>query len=199
VNNLKQIGLALRNYHDAYGCFPPAYLADTHGRPMHSWRVLILPWLEQKAIYDRYRFDEPWNGPNNRKLHALVIPSYTCRTHPRPGHSTAYAAIVGPKAAWYGAKPMRLGDVQDDPNQTIHVIEVSAPAIHWMEPRDIPFDRMSFAIGGPDTRVRPSSHHPGGANILMMSGAARWLSAKIAPEHLRALLTIAGRDDVGEF
>jgi hypothetical protein len=75
VNNLKQIGLALRNYHDAYGRFPPAYVADGHGPPMHSRRVLILPWLEKREIYDRYRFDEPWDGPNNRKPHDLVVPA----------------------------------------------------------------------------------------------------------------------------
>jgi hypothetical protein len=51
--------LALRNYHDRYGRFPPAYVADEHGRPTHSWRVLLLPWLDHRAIYDRYRFDEP--------------------------------------------------------------------------------------------------------------------------------------------
>src|SRR5207244_4506816 len=50
VNNLKQIGLALQNYHDDFGCFPPAYIADENGRPMHSWRVLILPYIEQVGL-----------------------------------------------------------------------------------------------------------------------------------------------------
>src|SRR4051812_9073955 len=64
-NNLKEIALALHNYHEAYGCFPPAYIADKDGRPMHSWRVLILPYLDEKPLYLKYRFDEPWNGPHN--------------------------------------------------------------------------------------------------------------------------------------
>jgi hypothetical protein len=78
-NNLKQLGLALHNYHQTYGCFPPAYVADEDGRPMHhSWRVLVLPFLEQQQLYDQYRFDEPWDGPNNRKLAENVISIFHC-------------------------------------------------------------------------------------------------------------------------
>jgi len=61
-NNMYWISLALHRYHDTYGCFPPAFLADENGRPMHSWRVLILPFADGAAIYNDYRFDEPWMG-----------------------------------------------------------------------------------------------------------------------------------------
>jgi hypothetical protein len=54
-NHLKQIGLALQNYHDTYNSFPPAYIADANGKPMHSWRVLILPFMEQKPLYDKFQ------------------------------------------------------------------------------------------------------------------------------------------------
>src|SRR5579863_7317837 len=69
--HLKQLGVALHQYHDAYGCFPPAYVMGNDGKPWHSWRVLLLPFLDQKPLYDRYRFDEPWNGTHNRDLHLL--------------------------------------------------------------------------------------------------------------------------------
>ena len=68
ANQAKQICFAILTYQSAYGHFPPAYIADENGTPMHSWRVLILPFLEQRALYDQYDFDEPWNGPNNLKL-----------------------------------------------------------------------------------------------------------------------------------
>ena len=74
TNNLKHIGLALLNYNDIFGCFPPAYTTDANGKPMHSWRVLILPFIEQQTLYKRYRFDEPWDGPNNSLL-AKEMPS----------------------------------------------------------------------------------------------------------------------------
>src|SRR5262245_42706847 len=69
---LKQFGLALQNYHDTYGSFPPAFVLGPDGRPWHSWRVLILPFMECDPLYREYRFNEPWDGPNNRKLLAKM-------------------------------------------------------------------------------------------------------------------------------
>jgi hypothetical protein len=70
---LSQINLALFNYREVYGCFPPAYVADSTGRPMHSWRVLILPFIDHAPLYNEYRFDEPWDGANNRQLSAKIV------------------------------------------------------------------------------------------------------------------------------
>jgi Protein of unknown function (DUF1559) len=167
---------------------------------MHSWRVLILPWLGQKEIYDRYRFDEPWDGPNNRKLHDLVVSPYVCASHPGNGHPTAYLAVVGPETMWRGAEPVRLKDVVDGSDQTIHLVEVTSPSIHWMEPRDLEFDRMSVAIHGPAEGLAGlSSGHPGGANVLKVSGAVRFVSSKkMGPDPLRAMLTIASGEAKGE-
>jgi hypothetical protein len=61
------IALALHNYHETYGTFPPAYIADAHRKPMHCWRVLIRPFLEQQTLYTSYNFHEPWDGPNNSR------------------------------------------------------------------------------------------------------------------------------------
>ncbi len=71
-NNLKQIALALLYYHQTNGCFPPAYLADKNGKPMHSWRVLILPYLEQNSLYEQYRFDEPWDGCSYKLMYGKL-------------------------------------------------------------------------------------------------------------------------------
>src|SRR6266704_588138 len=61
LNNIRNIALALHNYASLNGSLPPAYIADANGRPMHSWRVLILPYVDRSDIYAAYRFDEPWN------------------------------------------------------------------------------------------------------------------------------------------
>src|SRR5262249_13538594 len=68
MGHLNQLHVAFHNYHDTYGCFPPAYVADANGKPIHSWRVLMLPFIDEVHLYEKYRFDEPWNGPNNRRL-----------------------------------------------------------------------------------------------------------------------------------
>ena len=81
INNEKQIMLGLLNYESANGHFPPPYLADENGKPIHSWRVLILPYTEHGSLYERYDFDEPWDGPNNSKLIAEMPNFYGCPAH----------------------------------------------------------------------------------------------------------------------
>jgi hypothetical protein len=80
-SNLKNIALALHNYHEDHGSYPPAYIADENGRPMHSWRILLLPYIERGDLYKQYRFDEPWDGPNNRKLASQMPGLYRCAGH----------------------------------------------------------------------------------------------------------------------
>ena len=79
--NLMNLSLALTNYESSYGSFPPAFIADSQGRPMHSWRVLILPYLDRADLYERYRFDEPWDGPNNIKLLDEMPRVFACPSH----------------------------------------------------------------------------------------------------------------------
>lgn len=191
--------MALQQYHDAFGCFPPAYVADENARPMHSWRVLILPFVDQQELYKRYRFDEPWDGPNNRKLHDVIVPLYSCPSEPKRGSATSYVVVTGPETAWRGGTSLSLGDIRDGTSQTISVAEVASGSVHWMEPRDLEFDRMSFTIDSSDKAVGLESHHPGGANVLMADGSVHWLAAKTARRSLRALLTASGGDDVGEL
>ena len=117
TNNLKQIALALHNYHAAYDALPPAYIADEHGRPLHSWRVLLLPFLKQQSLYEQYDFREPWNGPNNIKLLSKMPSLFECPSSHPPGPAvstfTSYVVISGPGTMFPGAKPIRFDRVTD--------------------------------------------------------------------------------------
>ena len=103
ISNLKQIGLGLLNYESRYGCFPPAYVADANGKPLYSWRVLLMAELDRTdgwfggRLAGGFRFDEPWDSPNNRKLHTLTpytvlhCPSDPARrAQPRPISSRSW-------------------------------------------------------------------------------------------------------------
>ncbi|KKL58567.1 hypothetical protein LCGC14_2224090, partial [marine sediment metagenome] len=79
---LAQMQVALHNYHYEHGHFPPAYLTDDEGTPIHSWRVLILPYMEEDELYDAYSFDEPWNGPNNIRLANRMPAGFHCFSEP---------------------------------------------------------------------------------------------------------------------
>jgi hypothetical protein len=196
VNNLKQIALALSQYEDRYGSLPPAYIPDTQGKPMHSWRVLILPFLECESLYKQYDFNEPWDGPNNRKLHDTMPPEYSCPsdTHRKQG-MTSYVAVTGEGTVWPGSRPMKSSDIRDGPDKTILVVEMANSGINWMEPKDLSFVDMDFHVyGKPGNSI--SSNHVNGANAAFADFAVRSLRQDADPTTIRALLTIDGGEEV---
>ena len=206
-NNLRQIALALHNYHKAFGCFPPAHVAGPDGQPWHSWRVLILPFIEQPALYDQYDFNEPWDGPNNRKLARHIPAVYCCPSDPDSGRSqkTSYVAVVGPRAAWGGSEPRKLGDFRDETDSTILVAGAAGAAIDWMEPRDLSFDKARMGINSPgavcvsgDHLIRYGHfyHEEFGANVAMADGSVRSLSERISQATVEAMLTIDGGEPI---
>ncbi|MGQ0636366.1 MAG: DUF1559 family PulG-like putative transporter [Planctomycetaceae bacterium] len=193
-NNLKQIALALHNYHDVFNCFPPAYVADEKGKPMHSWRVLILPYIGEGGLYGQYRFDEPWDGPNNSRLLARMPVVYACPSHSASGgpqpFNTAYAGVFGPAAVFKGADVVRFPDIIDGTSNTLLVGEVGDTAIPWMKPEDIDVTAHP-AINSPGGF---GSHHLGGAQFAMCDGSVRFISQSINPQTLSALFTRNGNE-----
>ena len=122
TNNLKQIGLAMHNYHDTFKCFPPAYIPDEDGRPMHSWRVLILPYLEEQALFEQYDFDQPWDGPNNRQLSQTIIPLFQSPGSSAGGEPTTdYVLVTGPGTAFVGGESVKSTEIRDGTSATIMV------------------------------------------------------------------------------
>ena len=103
-NHLKQIALAMHMYHDTYRHLPPAVLYGPDGKTPYSWRVALLPFLVQKDLYDRYRFDEPWDGPNNRKLAETVVSVYQCPGEPANSPNACYFVLVGPHTVFENIK-----------------------------------------------------------------------------------------------
>jgi hypothetical protein len=174
MSQLRNVALALQTYAtNNDGQLPPAYIADATGRPMHSWRVLLLPYIEQQALYDRYRFDEPWNGPHNSQLAGLIPELYQCpedvadRNEPQPW--TSYVAVVGPHTMWPGAESGTLDKIPDGASHTLLLVEVRNSGIHWMEPRDLHIDMMTMRVNPPEGQGI-SSVHPGSATAMYTDG-----------------------------
>jgi hypothetical protein len=199
TNNLKQIALAMHNYHDTYGSLPPAYIADESGRPMHSWRVLILPFLEQGALFAQYNFDEPWDSPENLALADLMPEVFRCPSDASSGAlETGYAMIVGPGTLFDGADPARFQDITDGTSNTLLSVEAAGSGIHWMEPRDLDVEQLRLQINGP-AGFGIRSHHPGGVEAAMCDGSVHFLSNSLDPKMLERLITIADGEPVGDF
>lgn len=188
--NLKQIGLMLHNYCDAHGQFPPAYIAGKEGKLMHSWRVILLEFID-RDLYEQYNFDEPWDGPNNSKLIPQVPKCYRCPSDDAPPGTTNYVAIVGAPTVWPNTSSCRLSQITDGTTNTIAVVEVTGLNIPWTKPQDLDFATMTMQVNAP-TGNGPSSQHPAGALALWVDGSVPILKNNMTAEALRARFTKAG-------
>ncbi|MFC1597794.1 DUF1559 domain-containing protein [Planctomycetota bacterium] len=201
-NHLRAIGLAMHNYSNAYGCLPPAYVADTEGRPMYSWRVLLLEFTDGrgKELHDAFHLDEPWNSAHNSGLLEATpqYPMFTCPSDRRnPGTETNYVMLVGPGSLSAGTNCVTLDEISDGTSLTIAVVEVVGSGILWTEPRDLVAEEINFRINDPE-RPGIGSRHPGGMQVLLCDGAVTFVSETTDPELLRAMTTIAGGEDISE-
>ncbi len=183
TNNLKQILLAWHNHHDANGKFPPQAIRDGKGKALLSWRVAILPYIDQQALYNEFHLDEPWDSEHNRKL-IEKMPAIYASPNPATAkpNQTYYQTFVGPMAIVEKGKDTQLADITDGTSNTIAVAEAGKPVI-WTRPDDIPFDpeKPLPKLGGPG--------FPGGFNAAFADGSVRFLLHTINPMVLRALIT----------
>lgn len=196
-NRLRQIGLALFNYHEAYGSFPPEYAAGKTGKPLYSWRVSILPYVDEGNLAKSFRHGEPWDGPNNVKIAQTPIFAFSCPEDPQSAYGksrlTSYLAVVGPNTAWAGSKPRTLSEFKN-PSKTVLLVEVANSGINWAEPRDLFVDRMSLAIN-PALGQGISSGHDGGAWVLFADDHVEFLPDTTDPKKLQAMLDLDGCND----
>src|SRR5262249_9746575 len=106
-HKLMSVSMALESYRTSFGRYPPAFVADKNGKPMHSWRVLILPFMGYDQLYKAYDFSQPWDAPKNKKLLTERPYEYFCDDDPGTNSAgasrTSYLAIVGPDTAWTDA------------------------------------------------------------------------------------------------
>jgi hypothetical protein len=185
--------LAVANYHDAHGHYPPAYVAGPDGRPWHSWRVLVLPYFEQQDLFAAYDFDEPWDGPSNRRLATRMPSLYAFHGNDRPGNTTTnYLAVVGPETVWPGQTTVDSAAVTDGSDGTILLVENQGAGVNWMEPRDLTVADMDFTVNSPGG---VSSKYLDPA-VALVDGSLVRLRKDLAPGTLRALLTIRGGEPV---
>jgi WD40 repeat protein len=138
-NILKSIGIAMHAYHDVYGKFPPAVGYGPDGKTPHSWRVLLLPYLESETLYRQYNFREPWDSPNNRKLLAKMPAYYRHPMAAADSTDASYFVVTGPTTVFSGKEGTPSRDLTAGTSATILAVEAKR-AIPWTKPEDIPYD-----------------------------------------------------------
>jgi hypothetical protein len=209
TENLKRISSAMLRFCDTHNCFPPAVVYGPDGKPWHSWRVLILPYLKQTTLYEQYRLDEPWDGPNNKKLLAMKPDCYHDPVYgPARDIHAHYAVAVGPGCAFRteprnsldflpnppgltGATTV-LPSFRDGTSSTIAVGSISPAAkVPWTKPEDITFHDNLPPPGGIDSFAAPYRTQLGESGMFAFAdSASRLLSSDIDPDVFRKLLLI---------
>ncbi|MBC8872329.1 MAG: DUF1559 domain-containing protein [Planctomycetes bacterium] len=197
--NMEVIAAAMLSYEADHGSFPPAYIADEDGKPMHSWRVLLLPYLGPgyDHVYEQYNFKEPWDGPNNMNLRYSMPPEYACPADPdaSSNYETSYMVIVGDQTMFPGAASVTRSELTDGAAYTIMLAQSPASGVCWMEPKDLDADGMRFEINGREG-VEIASRHPGGAHVVTADGESHFLTDDAAPDTVEALTTVSGNEDI---
>jgi hypothetical protein len=190
ANNLRNIWLALQTYESEYGHLPPAYTVNEAGKPLHSWRALILPYLEQQQLYAKIDLSKPWDHSVNRAAYEATPAVYHCPSSTVRRGQTIYLAAATTGGCFKPPAARKRADITDNHDLTIMVLEVPEHhAVHWMAPRDLDDDLLA-SLSRADTHA-----HPNGVMTLRVSGRMMFLSEKTPPHVVRALLSIAGNDD----
>lgn len=196
TNNMRQIALAIHNYHDTYQSLPPAYTVDENGNRLHSWRTLILPYMEASSLYSSIDFSKPWDDPANAQARQSEIAAYRCPSRNLGPGMTNYLAPSAPGTAFPGSEPVTFDDITDGTSNTIMVIEVDDEmAVHWMEPNDITPDEFVEMLKNSN---RSSIPHTGGRNAAFCDGSVTFITQYATEKSLWSLFSIHAGDNAGD-
>ncbi|HTQ40377.1 MAG TPA: DUF1559 domain-containing protein [Pirellulales bacterium] len=156
MNNMKQIALAMLNFEDAHKSFPPAFKSSKEGKPLLSWRVLILPQLEEAELFKQFKLDEPWDSENNKKLIERMPQVYKAPGSKVAGEfKTVYLTVRGENTVFPGDKGIKLAQITDGTSKTIMVVEApDDKAVVWTKPDDFEFDQDDSVAALPGLRAR---------------------------------------------
>ena len=196
VSNIEILARRITQYTNENDFLPAGNSVKTISPPV-NWRATI---LQVKAYDNRlgkgYRFDEPWNGPENSKLHSADYDDFHCVLDSSPKNHTSYLTVQGPSTFFPDDGPIRLPENEDGLSNSILVVETHQSATHWMEPRDL---RIEEAVKGLNRKgeLSISSNHKffsgskrDGAFVSFADGRSQFLNSNIDPKLLRSLLEI---------
>jgi hypothetical protein len=193
ANNLKQLALALHNHHDALKSFPPPANLSQDNKPLLSWRVHILPFIEGEELYKQFKLDEPWDSEHNKKLIDKMPEVYRSPLAKNvvPG-KTVYLGAAGPKMVFSGPKGITVAKITDGTSNTIMIVEANdKAAVTWTQPDDYQPDMK-------DPKARLLREELKGFHAAFADGSVRMLPRQISDELLRSLLTADGGEAIQE-
>ena len=193
------------------GALPQAVVRDKEGQPLHSWRVSVLPFMEQQPLFDKYDWTQPWDGPINQRL-VMTGDFFACYRYPNSGFTlgqTNFFAILGSQTAWPTDRGLSASELTDGAGNTILLLEVYGLGVPWRKPRDLSFDEALELLMGsaPDRLAHHRYDKPGyfyhtppktsrGVHAAFADGTVRFLPVPLPEEMVQAMLTANAGDEV---
>jgi hypothetical protein len=190
VNKLKQLALAMHNYHSVNGSFPAAAVFDKDGKPLLSWRVLLLPYLEEQKLYNDFHLDEPWDSAHNKKLLERMPKTYQLDIPGQKPNETVYVGLAGKGTVFDGKKGVKITDITDGTSNTVMFVE-SARGVPWSKPEDLPYD--------PAKPLPKLGLISSGGSAAFCDGSVRFIATGTPEATIRALITRNGGEVPGAF
>ena len=191
-NRMKQFGLAMHNFHGDYGGFPPSASYSADGKPLLSWRVFLLPYLEESDLYEQFHLDEPWDSEHNKALIEKMPEVLKSPLTPTEPGMTVFQVATGEGLVFDGETGKGISDITDGTSNTILVVETTAEAaVPWTKPDDLEVDPKNPKAGLVEGRD--------GFWTTFCDGSARMIPSNLDPETLMRLFMAADGEVIGEF
>jgi Protein of unknown function (DUF1559) len=190
VNNLKQLALGAMSFHDVVGMLPfPGVSASgkkVNLKPHLSWRVAILPYINEQKLYEKFHLDEPWDSEHNKKFLDQMPRTFAPPGANAPAGHTFYQAFTGPNTI--SAAPLTLAGIPDGTSNTIMIVE-AGEAVPWTKP-----DELSYDPNGPLPKL--GGIYGGNFHAALADGSVRYIRKDIPEKVLRAIITANGGETV---
>lgn len=187
-NRLKQIAIALHNYHDTYRTLPPAYVTNELGEPLYSWRVLVLPFLEQESLYNRFDKSKAWDSPENIAISNHSHELFSCPSDDRRESHSDYFVLVGDRTFFPGKEVKGLAAATDGPSKSLLVIELRGIFGSWAAPNDPHCDALTISTIRSRSKNEP---HLGGFNVALGDGSTRFVGSDMSTDDILRAAQIA--------
>ncbi|MBL8851116.1 MAG: DUF1559 domain-containing protein [Planctomycetaceae bacterium] len=187
--SLKQLGLAMHNYHDVHNSFPAAATYGPDGQPLLSWRVALLPYLGHTALYQKFKQDEPWDSPHNLALLEQMPAVFDLASLGSQARGETYFQVfTGPGTVFSGKDGLSMREIPDGTSNTLMIVEGATP-VPWSKPADLAYDPQSPVppVGGVT---------PDGFYVALFDGSTRMMSKATTQETLRAMVTANGGEPI---